>query len=98
MAKVNAKCTNCSEEILIDDMHDAEICPVCNTAFVTEKALKLYNDTKADSQTKPAKKRNVLKSLGRALLMVLECLGYLIYVLCLMWLFFDVTGINKKKQ
>ena len=45
MANVNAKCTNCGENILIDDVKDADICPHCNTAFVTEKAIKLYNQT-----------------------------------------------------
>ena len=42
MAKVNAKCTNCGEVILIESKNDANICPHCNCAFVTEKAIKLY--------------------------------------------------------
>ncbi len=42
-AIVNAKCTNCNMELLIDDEKDADICLGCNTEFVIEKANKIYN-------------------------------------------------------
>ena len=44
MSLVNAKCTNCGEVILIDKNKDAEICSRCNSAFVCEKAIALYNN------------------------------------------------------
>ena len=44
MARVNAKCTNCGEKIVVDDTRDAAICPNCNQAFVTEKAIKLCDE------------------------------------------------------
>lgn len=98
MALVDAKCTNCGEKLLINDTEDAEICPHCNHAFVTEKAIQLYNTNSVQkNQTAKVKKRHVLKSLGKGLLMVLECVGYLIYVVCLLWLFFDITDDLKKK-
>ncbi len=96
MAIVDAKCTLCGEKILVDNQKEADICPYCKSAFVTEKAISLYG-----GETEPVpvvKKRHILKSLGKGLLMVAECIGYLIYVLCLVWLFVDITdNITKKK-
>lgn len=42
MSLVPAKCTQCGANIEINDTMDAGICPFCNTAFVTEKAIKNY--------------------------------------------------------
>ena len=92
MAMVDGICTNCKSKINIDEEKDAGICPICNCAFVTDKAVALY---KSNGQEK--KKRHVLKSLGKGLLMTLECIGYLIYVITLMWLFFDIVDDVKKK-
>ena len=109
MAQEQAKCTNCGELLLIDSEKDAFICPKCNNPFVTEKAIALFNgqqiepsenDTKSNdnqSATKPKKKRHILKSLGAGLLMTVKCIGYLIYVVTLMWLFFDIVDDIKKK-
>ena len=101
MAKVNAQCTNCGKFIEIDDVKDADICPHCNTAFVTEKAINLYkqnsNQIEQTNQPKKVAGRHVLKSLLVGLWFTLKCFLYLIYVVCLMWLFFDIVdGIKKK--
>ena len=37
MVKANAKCTNCGEIVFVDSKTDANICPHCNRAFITEK-------------------------------------------------------------
>ena len=96
MAQVNAKCTNCGENIIIDDNKEAIICPNCKEAFITEKAIKLLNEnTNKDKQVLAVKKRHIWKSLGKGLLMVLECIGYLFLCLSFIWLFFDV--FDKKK-
>jgi len=42
MAQVDAICTNCNQKILINDQKDTDLCPYCNKAFVSEKAIKLY--------------------------------------------------------
>ena len=98
MMQVNAKCTNCGENILIDNNNEANICPNCNKAFITEKAIKLYNESMCnEGQHKVAKKRHVWKSLAKGLLMVLECIGYLFYCLFFVWLFIDITDDKKKK-
>lgn len=98
MAQVNAKCTNCGENILIDDNKEANICPNCNKAFITDKAIKLFNDKVETSQlNRNTKKRHVWKSLGKGLLMVLECFGYLFYCLFFVWLFVDITDNLKRK-
>lgn len=96
MAQVNAKCTNCGESVLIDDKKEANVCPVCKEAFITEKAIALYNGNEKGN-IKKIKSRHVWKSLGLGALLVLKCIGYLFYVICLMWLFFDITDNLKKK-
>ncbi len=100
MAKVNAKCPNCGEEIFIESEKEANICSKCNEALITEKAISLYNlGEKREVKVSGTKKRNVWKSLGKGLLMVLECIGYLFYVIFLVWLFVDITdGIKKGKR
>ena len=98
MANVNAKCTNCGENILIDDVKDADICPHCNTAFVTEKAIKLYNQTPEQiQQNKKAVRRHVFKSFLLGLWFTFKCFLYLIYVVCLLWLIFDIYDDVTKK-
>lgn len=98
MAQVNAKCTNCNAEIIIDNEKDADICPNCNTAFVSEKAIRLYNSQRNEKdELKSIKRRHMWKSLGKGLLMVLECIGYLFYCLFFVWLFVDITNDLKKK-
>jgi len=42
MPLVAAKCTQCGANLQIDSTKDAAICPNCNTAFVTEKAIINY--------------------------------------------------------
>ena len=87
--QVNAKCTNCGENILIDDNKEA---------FITEKAIKLYKESVCNEVShKVVKKKHVWKSLGKGLLKVLECVGYLFYCLFFVWLFVDITNDLKKK-
>lgn len=98
MAQVNAKCPNCGEYIIIDDKKEANICPNCSDAFITDKAITLFNGSAEKEQgIKKAKKRHVWKSLGMGLLMVLQCIGYLFYCLFFVWLFVDITDNFKKK-
>ena len=97
MAQYNAMCPNCRENVYIDSTKEANVCPNCKDAFVTEKAIQLYNGSAPSEVQVKAKKRHVLKSLGKGLLMALECIGYLLYVLCLVWLFVDITDDLKKK-
>ncbi len=98
MSSVYAKCPNCNQVILIDDNRDANICPKCKEPFVTEKAIKSYSEYDGkENQVDTVKKRHIWKSLGKGLLMTLECIGYLCYVLCLVWLFVDITDGLKKK-
>lgn len=62
----------------------------------TENETKLYsNGDKEEIQVKP--KRRVWKSIGKGLLLVLECIGYLFYALFFIWLFVDITDKLKKK-
>lgn len=42
MALIAAKCTQCGANITIDDAKEAGICSHCGTAFITEKAISLY--------------------------------------------------------
>lgn len=86
------KCPNCQEEIFIDLSKEANYCEKCKEAFITKKALKVA-DNKGN---KTIKKRNVFKTIGSVLLLVLQCIGYLIYVISLMWLFFDIVDKRKK--
>lgn len=45
MALVQAKCTNCGANIEVDQTKEAGICPYCNTAYITQKAIINYNST-----------------------------------------------------
>ena len=99
MAKEYGKCPNCGEIILIADDNEADICSRCQKAFITEKAIKLYNEKNDNKSAKPtAKKGNFWKSFWYGVLITLKCIGYLIYVLSMIWLimgFFD--GFKKSK-
>jgi len=46
MSLVAAKCTQCGDNIEVDDSKEAGICKSCGTAFVTQKAINNYNITK----------------------------------------------------
>ena len=37
-------CPNCGGKLQIDPSKDAAICEYCNTPFVTEKAIHIYNN------------------------------------------------------
>ncbi len=43
MSFIPAKCTQCGANIEADDSRDAGVCPHCQTAFVTQKAINNYN-------------------------------------------------------
>ena len=110
MAQVEVICTNCNQIVCVDSEKEANVCPNCKEAFVTEKAMVLYNKNQNDSNSQRAeeiktkkqrhKKESVIKALkmiGKTFLFILECIGYLLYVICFIWLFFDITdGIKKK--
>ena len=91
------KCPLCGEEISVDYIKDADICPKCNSAYVTQKAIDLYSG--AGQKKFIAKKRTVsfFKMAGSICLLLLKCIGYLIYCLSLVWLFVDLTDNFKKK-
>ena len=98
MAQVNAKCTNCNQEIIIDDQKDADICSFCNKAFVSEKAIKLYKlDAGEEKQERVIRKRNIFKSFLTGVGFVVKSIFYLFYVLLCLWLFFDIVDDIKKK-
>lgn len=40
-----AKCTQCGAQISVDKTKDAGVCPYCGTAYITEKAINLYQTT-----------------------------------------------------
>ena len=97
MAQVDAICTNCNQKILIDDQKDADICPHCNKAFVSEKAIKLYKYDNEEKQAGFSKRRHILKSFLMGVWQVCKCFLYLFYVLMCLWLFFDIVDGLKKK-
>ena len=96
MAKVNAKCTNCGEVILIESKNDAHVCPHCNCAFVTEKAIKLYKKSPIEGEKTSAKVMRVLRMFGSALLLILQCIWYLICSILLVDFILDLTKKDKK--
>ncbi len=40
-----AKCTSCGANIQVDEQKDAGVCPYCNSAYVTEKAIRNYDNS-----------------------------------------------------
>ena len=45
MPLIRAKCTVCGADLSVDGTKEAAICPYCNTAYITEKAIQYYNTT-----------------------------------------------------
>lgn len=60
MSLVSAKCTNCGARIEVDPTTEAGICPYCNSAYVTQKAIVNYNVTILNNTTIHAASVNVL--------------------------------------
>ena len=54
MIMKNAKCTNCGANIEVNENSDAGVCKYCNAAYVTEKAIELYNSNVSNSSTNNA--------------------------------------------
>ena len=98
MAKVNAKCTNCGEIILIESKKDANICPHCNSAFITEKAIKLYKKMPVEGEKASAKVKRFFKMFGSALLLIIQCIWCLICSILLVDFILDVTKSTKSKK
>ena len=98
MAKVNAKCTNCGEVIFIERKNDANVCPHCNCAFVTEKAIKLYKKSPVAGEKGSAKVKRFLKMFGSALLLIIQCIWCLICSILLVDFILDVTKSTKSKK
>ena len=97
MALVNGKCTNCNKDILIDDSRDANVCPNCNQAFITEKAIRLYNyNPETENNVRHLKRRNRWKTLGSAVLLVLECIVDIIATILVVGFFVDIFDSKKK--
>lgn len=110
MAKIEVICTNCNKIVCVDNEKEANVCPNCGEAFVTEKALTLYNLQCAENLENSRHEQNLkkqrhrkesvikaLKMIGKTFLFVLECIGYLLYVVCFIWLFVDLTDKISKK-
>lgn len=55
------------------------------------------NQTQTDIKHKK-KWLSVLKKIGKVMLFILECIGYLIMCLTFVWLFIDITDSFKKKK
>jgi hypothetical protein len=97
MANVTVKCPECKCKVDVDDENRANICPICEKPFVTEDAVALYNGKKIKNDVKP--KNNVFLSILNGLWFGIKCIGYLIYVITLLWLvldLFDAIGGKKK--
>lgn len=45
MPLIPAKCTACGADLSVDATKEAAVCPYCNTAYITEKAIQYYNTT-----------------------------------------------------
>ena len=60
MSLVQAKCTNCGANIEVDPKKEAGICPYCNTAYITQKAIVNYNTTIINNTTIQAGTVNVI--------------------------------------
>ena len=98
MAQVKAICTNCNKEIEIDNNKDAGVCPHCLNAFVSEKAIKLYNARGENSEIeKAAKRRFRWNTVGRVILLILQCIGSIISTIFLISLISDLVDGSKKK-
>lgn len=58
-----------------------------------------FNVTKTQTDIKRKNKwLNALKKIGKIMLLILECIGYLIMCLSFVWLFIDITDSFKKKK
>ena len=96
MANITVKCPECKCKVDVDDVNRANICPICEKPFVTADAVALYNGN-AINNVKP--KRGFWKSFFSGCYIALKCVGYLIYVITLLWLVFDlVDTIGGKKK
>ena len=93
MAKVNAKCTNCGKVLFIDNEKDAVVCPHCNCAFVTEKAIELYRQA---PEKVASKGKRFFKMFGSVLLLILSCIWHLICTILLVDFISDLTKGGKK--
>ena len=60
MSLVQAKCTNCGASIEVDPQMEAGICPYCNTAYITQKAIVNYNTTIVNHNTIHADTVNIV--------------------------------------
>ncbi len=40
-----AKCTSCGANIQVDEQNEAGVCPYCKSAYVTEKAIRNYDNS-----------------------------------------------------
>ena len=60
MSLVQAKCTNCGANIEVDPQNEAGICPYCNTAYITQKAIVNYNTTIINHNTIQAENVNIV--------------------------------------
>ena len=43
MPLIPAKCTKCGSNLEVDPTQETAVCPYCNTAYITEKAINHYN-------------------------------------------------------
>ena len=96
MAKVNAKCTNCEKIVFIESENEANVCPHCNCAFVTEKAIKLYKETPIKVEETSTKVKRFFKMFGKVLLLILQCIWTIICTILLVDFILDVTKKSKK--
>ena len=98
MAKVNAKCTNCGEIIVIDDEKDANVCTCCNSAFITKKAIKLYKKSPVKNDNSSKNVKRFFKTFGSVLLLILECIWTIICTIFCINLISDIASGSKKKK
>lgn len=60
MSLVQAKCTNCGANLEVDPRTEAGICPYCQTAYITQKAIVNYNTTIVNNNTIYADKVDIV--------------------------------------
>lgn len=48
MPLVKAKCPNCGANLQVNSEKDAAICPYCKSAYIVEKSIASFNNSKVD--------------------------------------------------
>ncbi len=82
MPFVQAKCPNCGETITVNNLNDADICPLCNTPFVVDKAINSYTTTsiKNTEEDKEEDKQATKKAILFLIALAVCIVGIVIFI------------------